>query len=67
MINIISEILKKELCYAYCDNCQHDGDEYACEGCHRKYQNWSLSEYTASKIAGKIIEALNDELENEGK
>lgn len=60
MINIISKILEEELCYAYCDNCRHDGDEYACEGCHRKYQNWSLSEDTALEIAGKIIEALDN-------
>lgn len=57
--NKITEILMDELCYCYCDNCEFGNwDKYQdreCDGCHRKYQNWRLSENTARIIADKII------------
>ena len=56
----ITKILTDELCYCYCDNCEFaNWDKYQdtrCEDCHRKYQNWRLSEDTAKKLAKQIIE-----------
>lgn len=57
--NKIVKILTDELCYCYCDNCEFGNwDKYQdreCDDCHRKYQNWRLSENTARMIADKII------------
>ena len=46
------EIMTDILSYAYCNNCGSQGE---CDECHRKYQNWSLSEGTADFIADNII------------
>lgn len=50
----IKEILLDNLSYAYCDNCGTDED--GCDDCHRKYQNWCLSESTAEDLAKQIVE-----------
>lgn len=47
----VSEILHNTLNYAYCDNCDNNGQE--CD-CNRKGQEWSLSKATADKLAEKI-------------
>lgn len=60
MIDTISKILEDELCYVYCDNCKYDMEDDECEDCHRKYQNWALSEDSAVSIAEKIIKALDE-------
>lgn len=52
----IINYLVNKLNYAYCDNCGTD-DRY-CDDCHRKYQNWSLSEATAADIVDEIIELM---------
>ena len=72
----IINILINDLNYCYCDNCKYgDWDKYHdkyCMECHRKYQNWSLSKETASRLADEInacyepiilflIQALEDE------
>ena len=58
----IAKILTDELCYCYCDNCEFGNyDKYQdnfCDGCHRKYQNWKLSQNTAALIADKIIKEV---------
>ena len=46
------KIMTGALSYAYCDNCGTDEDY--CDECHRKYQNWCLSEATAEGIAEEI-------------
>lgn len=59
----IAKILTDELCYCYCDNCEFGNwDKYQdtrCDDCHRKYQNWRLSENTAKLIAKQIINEVN--------
>ena len=60
MIDTISRILEEELSYVYCDNCKYGMEDDECEGCHRKYQNWALSEDSAVNIAEKIIKALDE-------
>ena len=58
----IVKIMKEELIRVYCYNCRHENnyiDEYGndpCENCHRKFQNWGLKEFTARKMAKKILE-----------
>lgn len=54
----IVELLMSELSYAYCDNCNND-DSMFCDGCHRKYQNWCLSEAVAYDLSDRIIGILN--------
>ena len=60
----ITKILIDQLSYAYCDNCEWGNwDKYQdtkCDDCHRKYQNWKLSENTAKTIAKQIIEEIKD-------
>lgn len=58
-VKIISNILVSKLNYAYCDNCGRLDDE--CDDCHRKYQNWCLSEATAEYLANEILLALHRE------
>ena len=60
MIDTISGILEEELSYVYCNNCKHGMVDDECEECHRKYQNWALSEDSAVTIAEKIVKALED-------
>lgn len=50
----IMDILLEELKYVYCDSCRFQDTEN-CDGCHRKYSNWSLSSETAANLADKII------------
>lgn len=58
--DMIIHILTDTLSYAYCDNCQNSSDDYrACDECHRKYQNWALSDATAAYLADKIINLIN--------
>ena len=60
----IVKILTDELCYCYCDNCEFGNwDKYQdtrCDDCHRKYQNWRLSENTAKIITKQIIEEIKN-------
>ena len=60
----IINILTNELSYCYCDNCEFGNwDKYQdrkCDDCHRKYQNWRLSEDTAKLIAKQIIEEIKN-------
>ena len=60
----IAKILTDELCYCYCDNCEFGNwDKYQdtqCDNCHRKYQNWRLSEETAKELAEQIIGEINN-------
>lgn len=60
----IVKILTDELCYCYCDNCEFGNwDKYQdrnCDDCHRKYQNWRLSEDTAKSIAKQIIKEIEN-------
>ena len=60
----IAKILTNELCYCYCDNCEFGNwDKYQdtrCDDCHRKYQNWQLSEDTAKELAEQIIKEINN-------
>ena len=60
----IVKILLNELYYAYCDNCEFGNwDKYqdtGCFECHRKYQNWKLSEDTAKLIAEQIIKEIKN-------
>ena len=55
----IAKILTDELSYCYCDNCEFGNwdkcQDTRCDDCHRKYQNWRLSQNTAEEIADKII------------
>lgn len=60
MIDTIRRILEDELSYVYCDNCKHGMEDDECESCHRKYQNWALSEDSAVSIAEKIVKALDE-------
>lgn len=63
--NKIAKILTDELCYCYCDNCEFgDWDKYqdiGCDNCHRKYQNWRLSEETAKRLAEQIIKGISND------
>ena len=58
----IINILTSNLSYCYCDNCEFGNwDKYQdtrCEDCHRKYQNWQLSSYTAAEIAEQILKEI---------
>lgn len=58
----IINILTSNLSYCYCDNCEYgDWDKYEddhCLDCHRKYQNWQLSSYTAAEIAEQILKEV---------
>ena len=56
----IMNILLEEFKYIYCDSCKFQDDEEQCEGCHRKYFNWSLSSETAANIAAKIINTFEN-------
>ena len=60
MIDTISRILEEQLSYVYCNNCKHNLEDDECESCHRKYQNWALSEDSAVNIAKKIAKAWED-------
>ena len=40
--------------YAYCDNCANQGDEDACEDCHRKYMKWSVSRECVERIINAL-------------
>jgi len=55
----IMDILLEEFKYIYCDSCRLQDSEN-CEGCYRKYINWSLSSETAANIADKIINVFED-------
>ena len=55
-IERITKLLVTRLGYAYCDNCGTEMDD--CDDCHRKYQNWSLSEGTARNIAEEIVNTI---------
>lgn len=61
----IVKILTDELCYCYCDNCEFGNwnkyQDRKCDDCHRKYQNWRLSEETAKKLAEQIIWIIKNE------
>lgn len=52
---VIIEYLVSKLNYAYCDNCAHDETSEYCDECHRKYQNWALSEFVAEEIAEWVL------------
>ena len=58
----IINILTSNLSYCYCDNCEYwHWDRYEdnhCSDCHRKYQNWQLSSYTAAEIAEQILKEV---------
>ena len=56
----IIDILLEEFKYVYCDSCRFQDSEN-CEGCHRKYSNWSLSPETAAYIVDRIINAFEKE------
>ena len=56
----IAKLLMDELSSICCYNCKNNPNWDLCEDCHRKYMNWRLSEYTAEKIADKILEAMKD-------
>lgn len=39
-----------EFKYVYCYNCENEGKEELCEGCHRKYMMWSASLATIERV-----------------
>lgn len=51
----IVEILKNEFRSVYCDSCKGEMDSDACDFCHRKYMNWSISDEYAEIVAEEII------------
>lgn len=64
----IAEIIKEELCYVSCDNCQHcqrkDNDEYydGCDGCYMCDENeWELYDVIAENIERKWLATFNTE------
>lgn len=47
--------------YAYCDNCENsDKDDYSCDECHRKYQNWSASRNTIERVINNLPSAESE-------
>jgi len=56
----VKNILAYNFAAVYCNTCQFNMDDDCCEGCHRKYMNWRLSESEAESIARKILEALDE-------
>lgn len=67
----ISNLLYKEIGYAYCDNCRFnielDEDEFekengywGCDDCHRKYNGWGISRAECDNLARKIGEINNE-------
>lgn len=50
--------LKNNFSSVYCDTCESNerNDYEACECCHRKMMNWSISDYTAECAADKAVE-----------
>lgn len=53
--------LKEELNYIYCDTCAYDSekeDDGNCEGCNRKYMNWSISENKCKNIIDTVLKKL---------
>ena len=59
----IAVLLKDELSYIYCDSCEHEMYESACDYCHRKNMCWSLSMNTALEIAEKVLKIAEGENE----
>ena len=63
MTNKIKEYICNELNSVYCHSCRgndlkNEEHEYFCDGCHRKYMNWAISEHAANKMAKDIIDML---------
>lgn len=58
--DVITNYLVDKLSYAYCDNCNNQDEPENCDECHRKYQNWCLSEKTARVMAVKIEELVEE-------
>lgn len=57
----IAVLLKEELSYVYCFNCEHQDNEDMCEECHRKNMNWALSMDTALGLADKVLKIAEGE------
>ena len=64
----IAKIIKEEIFYAGCDNCQHcqrkDNDEYyyGCDGCHMCDENeWEIYDMIAENIERKWLATFNTE------
>lgn len=55
----ISELLYQQLGGVYCDSCEYQDNEERCNGCHRKYMNWAISEEAANGLAEAIMEIVN--------
>lgn len=47
----------------YCYNCNHNNkeDNPQCDDCHRKYMNWSISEFEAMRIVEEVVENISVE------
>lgn len=56
----ISELLYGQLGGIYCDSCEYQDNEKRCNGCHRKYMNWAISEEAANGLAEAIMEIVNE-------
>ena len=61
MIKIVTDILKDAFASVYCDTCDYDMADDACEMCHRKYMNWKIGEDYALEVAGKILDELGEQ------
>ncbi len=56
----ISKMLWQQLGGVYCFSCEYQDNEDRCEGCHRKYMNWALSQEAADGLAEAIMEIVNE-------
>lgn len=56
------DAIYEAFCYAYCDNCDNNGkrwsdDDFACDECYRKYQNWKASRKTVESTINALPSA----------
>ena len=57
----VIEAIFSAFSYAYCDNCENsDKDDYSCDECHRKYQNWSASRNTIERVINNLPSAESE-------
>nr|DAL18230.1 MAG TPA_asm: TFIIB zinc-binding [Caudoviricetes sp.] len=65
--NDIANIIYNALDHMYCDNCrfsseikESDSDEWSCDECHRKYNEWGVSMQESNRIAKEILKQLGE-------
>ena len=58
----IADLITEEFLSVYCNSCKYAevNDEEACESCHRKAMNWSISDDKANNIENKILEIIKE-------